>query len=106
MGITYVAKNGAKFDVNYSGASALGRAMHQLGVMTSRVALMDRVPYEMNSRKAQEAATRLAALSDNEIIADAYDVVKNWLDMTPAQFVEWVREWQTFLDRSGGYSGD
>jgi len=95
------------WDVNVAGATLLGGLYEQLGLPLDpgNVLGVPRIPYEMNETAAKEIATKLAAVSDDKIEATLNSMQTLWGD-TSKEYVQWVRDWQTFLEHCGGYEAN
>lgn len=108
MGLTYYScKNESdRFDVNISAAGLLGGVHHafDLPLSNTKYGPPYRVPYSMKSKACQSVAKLLNAKTDDEIksvISSEHLEFQCGGDLD--YFVEWIREWEHFLERCGGY---
>lgn len=97
------------WDVNSSGANLLGGLHSQLNlpVCNSEHIISDcpRVPYSMDKVIAEATARKLSGISDEDVKATLERFKSCWVDELDAVncYLEWVRDWQKFLEVCGGY---
>jgi hypothetical protein len=123
MSLTYYGETGNKFGVNSAGGSLLGYVHKALDLPISRtdrpnaseasrklVAEWEiefpRAPYDATETEAKEMGIKIRNISDEEILKLCQGGLKGWWGGTEPEFVEWVREWGTFLEACGGYEAE
>lgn len=119
MGLDYSPKNNIKphcgsqyddggFAFNSAGSSLMGQVYLELGIPMAEgnppLPLSQRIPYVADDAEARAAEKILAEATDDQIKA-VLDVegMRSMFSGTPDDFVEWVRDWQRFLEVCGGY---
>ena len=101
------------FDANVSAAGLHGLVHQTFGLPTDDRTGIDegwfRAAYVLDAVATKAAAEKLAKVSDEEIIALLNS--KPWIRShywagDETDFVEWVRDWQLFMSKCGGYDTD
>lgn len=97
------------WDVNVSGAEILGGLHEQLGLAKCEKGYgPPRVPYSMDEATALSTAKRLSEISDEDVKGTFEKYAYCWKETPTAvdDYLEWVRNWQKFLEVCGGYDTD
>jgi hypothetical protein len=112
MGRTYHPANKATepFDANVAGTELLSRLVRLLNLeradYSGHPTLAGKFdpPWECGPNRAEKMARQLAVAPDNYLRSLGEEVKHDRLfDGTPDEFVAFVREWQHWLEKCGGY---
>jgi len=93
------------WDVNAWGADLLGTVHAALDIPVYDIGGSPyRVPYSATAAESEAMAKQLAEVSDTQIqeVFESHDLSRGF-DGSVEDFIEWIRDWQKFLEKCKGY---
>lgn len=104
MGLEYIPKNTKidSFDVNVSGADILGIVLVGLGIYPKTNSPVVRIPYKQTADECKETSKKLAEIHDKQI-RKFYNECMTLIDGGEDELIDYIRQWQTFLQECDGY---